>query len=434
MAGPEDTLLVEPPTPGGTVEAALDGGVLHPVTGPLAVHGEGSHWLAVVTRGATGLRSGIRWIHVIVDATPPAVTLDVQPQPVSTLGTAWVPRGTEISISATDDLSGLANITLQAGGRERTSSSSPLAVTLNTEGVVTISGTARDRAGNVSAPVTRRLSVDGTPPRLSLTLEPAVKAHDGSTIGNPHATIAVKANDSGSGLGPLSYELDGQSLEASRLSGPWSEGVHSLAVTAADRVGNRKTRTLHFVIDATPPAMHCTPQAHGTVGHGGTAWYRPDTSVTCSATDAVAGVAHFAWRVDDAAWNPVTGPIKLVTGTFQTRSIDRAGNEATQTWTFPVDGAPPRITALAPSGRRVKPGHILAVPLDTPVHLLVQDDGSGVASARFQVNEGTWAPLPDHIVFRNGQTFSLAVRACDRLENCTIQRWPVHIVRRSARR
>ncbi len=409
------------------MEAALDGGVLHPVARPVIVHREGSHWLAVATRGTDGERSAIRWIHIIVDATPPAVTLDMEPEPVMNRNTAWVPGGDLVRAAATDALSGLAVMTLDVGKTSKQASSSPVTATLKTEGAVTVTATARDRAGNSSAPVTRQVTVDITPPQLALKLTPAVTARGDVTIGGPHAAIVASAHDTGSGLGPVSYKLDGHTVPASRLRGPWAEGAHTLAMTAADLVGNPAMKTLAFTIDATPPVVRCTAQETGVAGRDGGTWYRPGVHVLCTATDAASGVAALAWRHGDASWTPLTGPVALTSGIFQTRATDRVGNHRVRRWTFPVDGTAPQMAAVLPGGTRLSPGQVLAVPLDVPVHVTVQDNGSGVASAKFQVNEGSWAPLPDHIVFRNGQVFELGVRACDELGNCATAHWPVQI-------
>ena len=100
-AGAEIVLEAEP---GLRVEAALGGGVLRPVDGPLPLPEDGVYWLAVASRDGAGNRSPVRWVRLRVDATAPELHLNLDPGITTTQGgRRWVMPQATIRLEARDD-------------------------------------------------------------------------------------------------------------------------------------------------------------------------------------------------------------------------------------------------------------------------------------------------------------------------------------------
>src|SRR5690348_10458992 len=124
---------------------------------------QGSNTLDVQVRGQPG---GLLTIEIIgVDNDPPTIQATVSPAPNAA---GWNNSNVTVSFTCSDALSGVANC--------------PAPVTVTTEGAnQTVSGTAVDAAGN-TASTSVAVSLDKTPPTLSIT-SPA----NGATVSSSSA-------------------------------------------------------------------------------------------------------------------------------------------------------------------------------------------------------------------------------------------------------
>ncbi len=431
VARPGAVVPLAAPEPGALVEAAVDGGLLAPVEGGLTAPAEGAHWLTVAARDRAGNRSAVRWLRLIVDGTPPVVRVGLSPAAVAADdGTLWVGGGTTAVARAEDPVAGVAGVTLRVGGAEASAAAPEIGLPVPESGLVEIAAKARDRAGNQGSGEAVRVHVDVAPPSVELRLEGPVVAGAEGLVAGPLASAAGAVNDAGSGVAETAFAADGQPLPEASLAGPWTEGPHRVTLTAADRVGNGVSRELAFTVDATPPELRCEVEGRGAAGDGGRKWYGPGAAVGCTASDAGTGLARLQRRHDDGSWSDWTEPSPLAAATVTVRATDRVGNAATRTFTFPVDGEPPRAELVTEDGRTVMPGELLVTVVGGWVGVTVADAASGAGASSYRVNRGGWAPLPSRIMFRNGETYEIAVRACDRLDNCADHVWPVRVVRR----
>src|SRR2546423_10105601 len=116
------------------------------------------------------------------DREPPTISATVSPAPNAA---GWNNTDVTVSFSATDALSGIANV------------SAP--VTVTTEGGnQTITGTATDRAGN-SATADAKLNIDKTLPVINIT-----SVADGARLTTADVTVAGTISDSLSGVAGVS--------------------------------------------------------------------------------------------------------------------------------------------------------------------------------------------------------------------------------------
>lgn len=165
-----------------------------------------------------------------IDKTAPTVTGAVPMTPPSATG--WYTAPLEIVFAGTDATSGIP-----AQGCVRATYAGPDAQT------VSVSGTCRDVAGNVSAPFTFTFKYDGTPPTLG---PPRVEPGDGMVRLRWSARDAVSVEVTRSpGLSgaPLSAVFRGTaSAFVDRRVRNLS--AYQYQVTAVDRAGNVATRTV----------------------------------------------------------------------------------------------------------------------------------------------------------------------------------------------
>lgn len=151
-----------------------------------------------------------------------------------------------------------------------------------------------------------------------------------------------------------------------------ADGTYTLTVIGEDRFTNRTTRSVHFTIDKTPPAITVA-----TVADGGS--YNVDVApvVTVTDTNLKAGSATLNGQ-PYVSGTPVIseGSYALVVSVE-----DMAGNTATRTVTFIIDKTAP-VSAAALAVPKYESGGVLYVTGQTPLNLSAQDNGiapSGVA-------------------------------------------------------
>jgi hypothetical protein len=134
---------------------------------------------------------------------------------------------------------------------------------------------------------------------------------------------------------------------------------------------------LSLAAGSTTPAPTTTATVSGTAGSSG--WHLSSTSVTLSATGGRGGVDYTEYRLDGGSWTTYTAAIAITADgvhTLEFRSVDNAAQvEAIQTLTVSIDTG-------APSSTSVVTGSI--------VWLNGTDNGSGVGSVMYRIDNGTW--------------------------------------------
>jgi hypothetical protein len=199
------------------------------------------------------------------DTVPPKIVFDQ----TSGLTTNKDPT---ITGDVTDNLSGVASLTLSLDG------GTPTNVSFNSDGTFSIpvalpvdgsadgqhklSLVATDAAGNVSSPKTFSFQLETQPPRITLA---SGGVQDGGTLSAGEHLTGTAAVETGDTLAALSYAFDGgtampvgfnatsgtfdQVLELTHLAA----GNHTLAIKAVDAAGNTATDTLHVSLSQLPP-------------------------------------------------------------------------------------------------------------------------------------------------------------------------------------
>jgi hypothetical protein len=259
----------------------------------------------------------------VAAATSSPVKLD-RTSPVTTASapSSWTNQGVTVPLSALDNLSGVAATYYQVdAGPVQTGTS----VTVDEEGVHTLTFWSSDRAGNVEAKKSIVLMIDKTAPAITHGLDPAA-----NTAGwnNTAVTVSFVCGDSLSGI---AFCTPSQFL----TSEGQAQAVHG---QARDYAGNRADDTAFVSIDETPPTITAdTDRAPN--GYG---WFNAPIKVSFSCSDVLSGVASCPSAVTLAE-----GANQSARGT----SFDAAGNnQSTTLANIDIDMTAPRVTYSGNAG------------------------------------------------------------------------------------
>jgi PKD repeat protein/lysophospholipase L1-like esterase len=201
----------------------------------------GNHRLRAVVsdgKGHTAERSVYVSVKSSGDDTPPAVVF--QKGPVGS-----IPRTTATFAFRSTEEGSSFFCSFDGPGFEPCSS--PTTREGLAEGEHAFSVKARDLAGNLSLPLTRKFTVDTTPPETTIDAGPSAQSDD------PSPSFSFSSEE------PSTFRcsLDGAAAVPCSSPKPYpalSKGGHDFSVTAIDRAGNvdRSPATSHFLIE--PPA------------------------------------------------------------------------------------------------------------------------------------------------------------------------------------
>ena len=297
-----------------------------------------------------------------IDSTPPVTTATVSPSPSAN---GWNNTDVTVTLGSTDNEAaggtGARQITYSASGAQSIDSTvvqgNSASVTVNAEGITTITFFATDFAENVEAIKTVVVKIDKTPPTINGSPTPTANANGWN---NTDVTVAFQCSDALSGLAA------GSPPSPTVLS---AEGANqSVSGMCTDQAGNTASATISGInIDKTPPTITGSrtpaPNANG--------WNNTDVTVTFQCVDALSGLA---------AGSPPAPTVLSTDGANQSVNglcTDLAGNSASAAVSgINIDKTAPAVTCSAKPNFLWPPNHKL-VPVNTTV--TVSDSLSGAA-------------------------------------------------------
>ena len=265
-----------------------------------------------------------------LDKIPPVITGTPSPAPNSN---GWNNSNVTVSFTCSDAQSGIE------------SCSGPETVT-NEGADQSVTGTARDKAGN-TASATVHVSLDKGSPSITAAQAPAPNA---AGWNNGDVTVSFTCSDDLSGIATCSSAQTVTTDGANR----------SVSGTAADRAGNSSTVSASVNLDKTPPVLSIS-QLPETVTDAG-------LDVTGTATDALSGLHSVTCNGQAAALsgNTFSCSITLSEGsnTIDVAATDNAGNSGSRSAsvmlsTFvPPPNGPVAISWMNPSGVQPNGNHL----------------------------------------------------------------------------
>ncbi|GAA4690761.1 Ig-like domain (group 3) [Promicromonospora umidemergens] len=325
-----------------SIEYALDGGEYVPYTEAVVLDEPGTYTLEHRATDVAGNTSAPETVQVVVvaadgeDTTAPTVTGEVTGE-LDDNG-AYV-GSANVNLAAVDAGSGVASVEYDLDGAGYAAYTDPVVV--DAPGEHTVTYRATDVAGNVSEPGSATFTVveapveDTAPPTVTTEVTGEQDA-DGAYIAS--ATVQILAEDAGSGVATVEYDLDGAGYT------PYTDplvvditGSHTVSYRATDNDGNvSEPGTVELVIvgggdppDTTAPIA--SAQVEGDQDEDGA--YIDSATVTINARDGGSGVAFIEYALDDFIFRSYTGSFDVTdpgAHALQYRATDNAGNV---TWT-----------------------------------------------------------------------------------------------------
>jgi hypothetical protein len=190
--------------------------------------------------------------------------------------------------------------------------------------VASVSGTCRDRAGNLSGSSVFALSYDATAPQV--TGASPSRAPDSNGWYNHAVAVGFPGSDATSGI---------DSCTQTSYAGP-DTGAGSISGVCTDRAGNQSaTSAFGFKYDGTPPQASAGP-SRPTDANG---WYNHALTVGFTGSDLLSGLdscsAPTGYAGPDSRAAAVVGVC-----------VDKAGNAAAASVPLKYDQTAPRVSSL----------------------------------------------------------------------------------------
>ncbi|MEM2133775.1 MAG: hypothetical protein QXG44_02915 [Candidatus Jordarchaeaceae archaeon] len=238
----------------------------------------------------------------------------------------WYASDLTITLSATDDVSGVAKVEYSYDELSWFTYAEPF--TVKEEGVTTIYYRVTDVAGNVDYNC-EAIMIDKTPPETKIGLVGILGQGDWY---KSDLIVNLTSTDNLSGINKIEYSFDGVNWFAYTESFIiTTEGVTILYYRTIDVAGNAEdTKTGIIMIDKTLPITELTIGTYF-VDDAGNIYVTSTTKFTLTATDYVSGVAHTYYRINGGDWIEYIGAFnitgKVGTYTVEYYSVDVAGNK-----------------------------------------------------------------------------------------------------------
>lgn len=364
---------------------------------------EGSYTIRLEVRDMAGFTDNAT-VTVPVDGTAPTTNASLAG---SSGNAGWYRSAVTVTLSGSDPLSGVAEISYRLDGGSWLVYASPVSVA--GDGSHTLDFASTDRAGNVEAPKSVSFQVDATPPSTAHTLEGTL---GGGTYYVSDVTVTLNASDATSGLATTRYRVDGGSwLPYGSPFAVSGNGSHLVEYGSTDVAGNAEaTRSASIQIGAVasaPPTSSAT--LSGTLGGG--SWYVSPVDVTLSATDPAGYAVTITYRVDSGPWTTYANPVPIGQGrhTVQYFATNAVGiQESPKSVSVDVDLSPPSVSTGLSS--TPSPSGWYRGPVD--VTLAASDALSGVATVEVRVDGGSWAMYVSMVTLDDGRHV-LEFRATD---------------------
>src|SRR3989475_781292 len=309
------------------------------------------------------------------DITPPVTTYSASG---SSGANSWYTSSVTVTLSATDDSSGLAAIHFRTDGGAWQTYASPF--TFPSDGSHTIDYYSTDSSGNSEVIRTVAVKIDSTAPGSSVQLA-GTQAVDGSYINSVDVTLT--STDATSGIQSSQYRVDAGAWRSYASVFPvCGNGTHTVKYYGTDVAGNlepAKSSVVRISGSSFGPPVTVL-QVTGTAGMNG--WYISFVNVTLTATSPSGTGIFTMYSVDGTGWTQYAQTFMLPEGSHSLdyQSWDSAGFvEPRATTSIDVDLTPPTLGG-SPSGVQTTP--------DVTITWTGSDTASGVARYEVSIDGG----------------------------------------------
>ena len=294
---------------------------------------DGAGSITAVAVDRAGLSSQ-QTVHVIVDTTPPALTVDSPAEGEITSQASLLVSGT-----ASDPISGVQQVLVNGQPAALSEGAFSIEVSLS-EGLNTITVSALNAAG-LSASVTRSVMLDSVPPLLTVSSPTA-----GEMTGIADFVLSGTVSDATSGVASVTINGLPALVQDGAFSQPviLDEGQNTFVFTATDNAGLQTTVTRTVLLDTAAPALAVTSPVDDLITN------IPALTIAGTVSDSGSGLEGVtvngdAVQVTDGAFSL---DVLLTEGdnTFSVVAADLLGHTSTVTRSVLLDTTAPVIEAV----------------------------------------------------------------------------------------
>ena len=354
----------------------------------------------------------------VMDSKSPVSAMSIgDPQYKNPEGTTYISPQTIVSISAHDDLSGIARIEYRLDGGTWLTYRETF--TMPDEGEHLVEFRSIDNAGNLETTHSFRLVTDTTPPITTLSTTGLPPDSSGTLYISKPTSITLSATDMLSGVKSTQYSIN---------SGRWlpyepftvdDRTPLSVSYRSIDNVKNQETvKMINVKIDKNPPVSSISVGAPHLSSSKGTITVSDSTFFTITAADSQSGTKLIEYRIDGGEWL-IYAPFTIQqpkTHLIEYRSLDNAGNlETTHSLTVTVNTTPPTTTIFVDK-KQSDSGENLYSKEDVHVSLNATEHGSGIKATDYRIDGGAWTPYKPFTIATEGNHL-VEFRSIDQLAN-----------------
>jgi hypothetical protein len=314
----------------------IDGGTVQNYFSPFTIQTDGSHTLNYWSSDYAGNNETHQSRSVNVDVNAPSTQISA--------GSGFYASPTQITLTATDSGSGVANTFYRIDSGATQTYSSPFMVSGDSNYQIVYWSV--DWAGHTESQHFFTVKLDGSAPSTSVSTS-GTNGWNGWRTSPVQVTLSP--SDARSGVAATYYTVDGGPVQT--YAGPFlidGSAIHQLNYWSVDNVGNTEVQKSEAVkIDKEAPVTESS--LSGPAGNND--YFKGSVQVTLSATDTVAGLASMgSYKIDNGPQMAYMSSPFTVSGdgihTVSYWSTDLAGNEASpNTITIKIDATAPSTQA-----------------------------------------------------------------------------------------
>ncbi|MFS0775123.1 fibronectin type III domain-containing protein [Neobacillus sp. 3P2-tot-E-2] len=273
----------------------------------------------------------------------------------------WNREAVSVELTATDDVSGVANTYYSLNGIDFVEGAS---LVVSKAGVTTVSFYSVDNAGNVEEVKTVEVKIDEAPPVTTSNVTDEWL--------NESYLLKLTATDDFSGIKETYYSLNGADYVEGATVFVSDPGVNTVSFLSVDNAGNvEEVNTVEVKIDSKAPE---------TVSNVEDGWNQGEVAVELTATDDLSGVEKTFYSINGTEFVEGTAFTFTQEGVNEVSfySVDIAGNvEEVKTVEVKIDSKAPETVSNVEDGWNQG---------EVAVELTATDDLSGVEKTFYSIN------------------------------------------------
>lgn len=384
-------------------------GVTQPYGSPFTIRTDGSHTLNYWSSDRAGNIETQQSRVINVDSNAPVTQIST--------GSGFYASPTQVTLTATDSSSGVANTFYQYAFGPTQTYSGPFTAT--GDGPQSVVFWSTDWAGHVENQHSVTLWLDGSAPSTAI----AISGTASSGWRNTPVQITLSPTDARSGVAATYYTVDGGPTQT--YSGPFTvdgSAVHQVSYWSVDNVGNTEVqKSAEVKIDKEAPTTESS--LSGPLGNND--YYKGSVQVTLTASDNLSGVASSAtfYTIDNSVTTTYPGSPITVSGngthTLSFWSRDVAGNSGSPTTiTIKIDSTVP-VTQATLAGTQGGGGWYAN---EAQVTLSATDTPSGVENTFYKIDGGAQQAYSAPFSISSNGNHTIIYWSVDRAGNTEFQR------------